>query len=209
MSSRNLRPVRTAIGALCTLFAVTLVSRGAAADDDKDPTAPDRVASVDQANAVRPERHTDVNPSIEGGYALRRLFDLGMNGPEASVGLHIEPARTVAVVTHLSYGAASTEYGLSAHRLGLDVGAEGIFRRVRFGGTLGLGYFDIRRATSGSLDKFALAVTVFATVDAFDVAGATTFIGLGGGVDLYPSFQGSSLIAGSLSSASLRLGVRF
>lgn len=149
--------------------------------------------------------------TIEIGGAARRLFDLNVTGFEGAVGLDIgRDGGSVAGIVRGSYGRGTTRYELPVHVIRLEGGASAILaERFRLGGTAGLGYIDIERATSGQLTKLSLALGGVASADLVQSESFALYVAFDGTLDFYPHLQRTWSIGGVLASAALRLGVRF
>jgi len=94
-----------------------------------------------------------VGARLDGGYALRRVFDIPMTGADIGGAIGAQPAEHGAFWGTLRGFIGSTEAGLHVWQLHFGAEGEAVIDRFRIGGGLGLMWLGIARITADQTIK--------------------------------------------------------
>lgn len=144
---------------------------------------------------------------LDGGYAPRRLFDLGVSGADVGLGLGVQTTHHSAwwATSRLSLG--STENGLSvwSSRFGAEV--EGVFDPVRFGIGASLFVMGVGRAErEETLLSYGIEGRAFGRVDITRNDDYALFVRAG--IDAGAEARAGSVFWGPAFGVGVELGVR-
>jgi hypothetical protein len=186
------------------LAALLALVPAAARAQQPSPDDPPVVTPADLPPPEPPSNRT-VRPflSLEGGYAFQSLYGVPMTSADlsAAVGGRWD---TFAAGAILEAMPGSTQDGLQTITLTLGPLFEGRFDRLRVGGGVRLGAFNVNRITTNgglfSLTAGAFARVSYDLVDLDDARTQAIFVILKGSIDS---------VDAALLGASCGLGVRF
>ncbi|MBK9517657.1 MAG: hypothetical protein IPO09_09945 [Anaeromyxobacter sp.] len=194
--------------ALAAALAVTLWPVARAQEPAEAPRpAPVLAPPPSQQDLPAPARSTAWRASLTaaGGWESARLQEVPFSGPAIEVGVLLAPRELpgdgfrVRIGFHLAGRVAETPQGLAGYqgRMGTLLGVE----HGRFGLAAGLDWVwvDVRRATSGSMRAYDLAL---------HAAGTVELVRLDGGA-LFAEVAGSAANATRQDTLALLLGWRF
>ena len=140
--------------------------------------------------------------SLGGGYSYQILYGVPMQGLDVEAVLGADDG-DITIGADIEGIVGSTEYGLSTSAMTVGLLAEGHLGRVRIGGGLRLGVYNINRVTdNGSLFASSEGLYLRASVDLFSLneANDVVFLVAKGSVDT---------VGGPLVGAVCGAGVRF
>ena len=196
------------------LFAPSGVDEEAsAAPDPAPPPQIPRAADADEWwRAKPPQRRPRPPPKplalrLDGAYAPRRLFTLGVSGADLGLALGVQTSQHTAwwAASRLSLG--STENGLSvwSGRAGAEV--EAVFDPIRFGVGASLLFMGVDRAARNeTLMSYGVEVRAFGRIDFVRNDDYALF--LRAGIDAGAEARGESTFWGPALGVGVELGVR-
>jgi hypothetical protein len=177
------------------------IAQGQEATAPPEPAAPTAREPEVEARPA-PTRRARAFWSVEGGYAYQNLYGVPMSGVDLA-GAVSGNVGTLAIGALLEGIPGSTENGLKTLTLSGGPLVQGIFDRVRLGGGLRVGLFDVSRATAAaSLLSLSAGVHARASLDvvSFDKDNETAlFLVVKGSIDS---------VDGALYGATAGLGLR-
>lgn len=144
---------------------------------------------------------------LDGAYAPRRLFSLGVTGADLGLALGIQTSHRVAWWAASRVSMGSTENGLSvwSGRGGAEL--EAVFDPIRFGVGVSFLVMGVGRAVrEQTLLSYAMEARAFARVDCMRTDDLALFVRAG--IDGAAEFKGNSAFWGPAIGAGVELGVR-
>ncbi|HEY8074595.1 MAG TPA: hypothetical protein VIF62_10800 [Labilithrix sp.] len=126
-------------------IAVLLVAPRALAQEPELPPLPAPTAD-EPPSPPAPKPKTPVGLRLDGGYATRRLFDLGVSGADLGLAVGPQPNEHLAAWAAPRLFLGSTDNGLSVWSLRVDGELEYVVDRLRLGGGVGAFVIGVHRA---------------------------------------------------------------
>ena len=196
------------------LFAPNTVDAEASAAPEPAPASPTPIAAdaVEWWRAKQRPLRPRPPPKplalrLDGAYAPRRLFTLGVTGADLGLALGVQTSQHTAWWAASRVSLGSTENGLSvwSGRAGAEV--EGVFDPVRFGVGASFLFMGVDRATRNeSLMSYGVEVRAFGRFDFVRNDDYALF--LRAGIDAGAEARGESTFWGPALGIGVELGVR-
>jgi hypothetical protein len=133
---------------------------------------------------------TIVGARFDGGYAIRRLFDIPIRGADIGGAIGGQPLEHGAFWGTLRVMIGSTESGLSFWDVHVGGEGEAVFDRFRIGGGLGFYLLGIARATKDqTIRTWGPEVRAFVRFDVIQADGFALFVrgAIQAGMEFYDS----------------------
>ncbi|MDB4945517.1 MAG: hypothetical protein JWP97_5051 [Labilithrix sp.] len=185
---------RARLAALATALVAALVAGPVGAQESfggghvetEEAGAPQAPATEEPLPPRAPVARTPWALRLDGAYAMRRLFDLGVTGGDFGIAFGAQPSRHFAAwwATRLQLGG--TDSGLSVWSLRSGAEVEAVYDPVRFGLGLGLMVIDVGRAERpDDVRAWGLEGRAFVRFDAYRTDGFAIFLraAIDGGVE--------------------------
>lgn len=160
-----------------------------------------------QPQAPKKEKSIPAGIRVDGGYGLRTLEHLPVNGADIGVAIGAQPAQHFAI-----YGAArgffgSTEFGLGVKALRFGVDFDIVIDRFRIGFDPGIFIVGVSRATRDqTITAWGPKVGIAAR---FDVVRSDVFaLFIRAAVDGGPTFSDGSLFGGAVFGAGVDFDIK-
>lgn len=168
-------PLKRALAALLLFLLLPIEARA-----EESPAAP-------PASAKWP---TIVGARFDGGYALRKLFDIPITGADIGGAIGAQPLEHGAFWGVVRVLVGSTEAGLKFYDVHFGAEGEAVFDRVRVGGGVGGFVLGISRVTfDQTINTWGPDVRAHLRVDAIQADGFALFVraALSGAFEFYDS----------------------
>lgn len=144
---------------------------------------------------------------LDGGYAPRRLFGLGVSGADLGLGLGVQTTHRTAWWATSRVSIGSTENGLSVWSARFGAEVEAVFDPVRLGFGAGLIFLGVDRAERDqTLISYGFEARGFGRVDVTRNDDYALF--LRAGIDAGAEARGGSVFWGPTFGVGVELGVR-
>lgn len=133
---------------------------------------------------------TIIGGRLDGGYALRKLYDISIKGADIGGALGAQPLEHGAFWGTVRVMIGSTESGLSFWDVHVGAEGEGVVDRLRFGGGIGGYMLGISRVTADqTIRTWGPEIRGFVRVDAVQSDGFALFVraAIQAGLEFYDS----------------------